>query len=107
MSKPKAKRQEFTNPEAGPVISARFALSLLLIVLGIAWVVYYYVVVRVDPLAATPGKAGGPSFMADLEGLELPDRLRPGRASACSSPPTRSPRWAAAAASWSACSAAS
>ena len=68
MSKPKAKRQEYFNPEAGRVLSVRFVLSLLLIALGIAWVVFYYLVVRVDPLAATPGKAGGPSFMQDVKG---------------------------------------
>lgn len=68
MSKPKAKSQEFINPEAGPVLTARFVLSLALIVLGLAWIVYYYAVVRVDPLAATPGKAGGPSFMQDWKG---------------------------------------
>jgi hypothetical protein len=68
VSKPKAKRQEFINPEAGQVLSLRFVLSLVLIALGIAWVVFYYLVVRVDPLAANPGKAGGPSFMQDLKG---------------------------------------
>ncbi|MFN8192220.1 MAG: cell division protein CrgA [Nocardioidaceae bacterium] len=65
MSKPKAKRQEFIDPEAGPVLTPRFIAALLLVVVGIAWIVYYYVVVRVDPTAAKPGKAGGPGFMQD------------------------------------------
>jgi hypothetical protein len=66
LSKPKAKRQEFVDPAAGPVFTLRFLLALLLIVVGIAWVVYYYVVVRVDPLAVPAAKAGQPAFMADL-----------------------------------------
>ncbi len=66
MSKPKAKRSEFVDPAAGPVISVRFVLAVLLIVAGIAWIAYYYLAVRVDPTAAAPGKPGGPAFMADL-----------------------------------------
>lgn len=63
MSKPKAKRQEFIDPETGPVLSARFLLTLVLAVVGIAWIIYYYLVVRVDPVKG--GKPGGPAFMAD------------------------------------------
>ncbi len=33
---------------------------------GIAWLVYYYVVVRVDPTVIPAPEAGGPAFMADL-----------------------------------------
>lgn len=67
MSKPKAKRTEFADPAAGPVLSVRFVLAILLILAGIAWIAYYYLVVRVDPGAADPGTPGGPAFMADLE----------------------------------------
>lgn len=67
MSRPRAKRSEFVDPQAGPILSARFLLAVLLILVGIAWIVYYYVVVRVDPTAAKPGKAGGPAFMGDLK----------------------------------------
>ncbi|CUR54643.1 conserved membrane hypothetical protein [metagenome] len=66
MSKPKA-TQSYVDPSAGPVFSVRFALSLLLIVLGIAWIVFYYLQVRVDPTVVPPPKAGGPAFMADLK----------------------------------------
>jgi hypothetical protein len=54
----------FTDPDRPKVLSARFAVSLALIVLGIAWMAYYYVAVRVDPLSAD--SPGSPKFMADL-----------------------------------------
>jgi Cell division protein CrgA len=67
----KARDQQFVDPERGPVISARFVLALVLIVLGIAWIVYYYVGVRPDPTAFTDdGQPVGPTgidFMGDLE----------------------------------------
>lgn len=61
----KTKATQFTDPERGPVVTARFGVALALIVLGIAWIVYYYVAVRVGPTAA-PDSAGSPAFMADL-----------------------------------------
>lgn len=64
MAKPKTK-QELTGVAGGPVLSVRFVLALLLMALGIAWVVYYYLVVRVDPTQAGAA-AGGPAFMGDL-----------------------------------------
>jgi drug/metabolite transporter (DMT)-like permease len=67
----KARDQQFVDPERGPVVTPRFALALGLIVLGIAWIVYYYVGVRPDPDAFTKdGEPVGPSgigFMGDLE----------------------------------------
>ena len=66
MSKPKP-NQDFLNPTAGPVFSVRFLIALLLIALGIAWIVYYYVQVRVDPTVIPAPKAGDPKFMADLK----------------------------------------
>lgn len=69
MSKPKARNHsdsEFRDPDAGPVFSVRFALALLLMAAGIAWLAYFYLVVRVDPTAAPDQAPGGPAFMADL-----------------------------------------
>ena len=68
MSKSKARStaSEFRDPSAGPVLSVRFVLALLLMAAGVAWIAYYYTVVRVDPSAANPPSAGGPAFMADL-----------------------------------------
>lgn len=66
MSKPKAS-QAYVDPSAGSMFSARFIVSLLLIALGIAWIVYYYVQVRVDPTVLPAPKAGKPAFMADLK----------------------------------------
>lgn len=67
MSKPKAKRQELIDPTSGPIFTTRFVIALLLMVGGIAWIAYYYLVVRVDPTVVPPPKAGKPAFMADLE----------------------------------------
>ena len=52
-------------PDRGPLISKRFIVALALMVVGIAWIVYYYLAVRVDPtvVGADPGK---PKFLADL-----------------------------------------
>lgn len=66
MSKPKAKT-EFADPSAGPVFSVRLLVAMLLVVLGIAWIAYYYLVVRVDPMVFPAPKPGSPAFMADLE----------------------------------------
>jgi len=59
------------DPGGGPVVTPRAVVALLLILLGIAWIVYYYVGVRADPGAYTDnGKLVGPSgpgFMGDLE----------------------------------------
>ena len=66
MSKPKA-NQQYIDPSAGSVFSVRFVISLLLVAVGIAWVVYYYLQVRVDPTVLPAPKAGSPAFMADLE----------------------------------------
>lgn len=65
MSKPKAKT-EFADPSAGPVFSVRFLVAMLLVALGIAWLVFYYLVVRVDPGVIPRPEPGGPAFMGDL-----------------------------------------
>jgi Cell division protein CrgA len=58
--------KQFVDPTAGPVLSARFIVALVLMALGIAWILYYYIVVRVDPTTLPPPKPGGPKFLDDL-----------------------------------------
>jgi hypothetical protein len=53
--------KDFLDPTRGPVFTARFLVSLVLMVVGIAWIAYYYVAVR----AGSDGKTGSPGFMAD------------------------------------------
>jgi hypothetical protein len=60
-------QQRFVDPDRGPLVSARFIVAVVLMVVGIAWIVYYYTAVRVDPTALTPQQAGSPAFMADLK----------------------------------------
>lgn len=66
----KTKQQTF-DPDRGPVFSVRFAIALALMVLGIAWIVFYYLGVRppegFDDNGA-PFQATGPGFMRDLGG---------------------------------------
>ncbi len=64
MSKLKAK--DPLAPDRGPLASPRFIVALVLMVLGIAWIAYYYMVVRVDPSAVPAPDPGKPAFMADL-----------------------------------------
>jgi hypothetical protein len=69
VSKPKAKQEPSSELVGGaPVFTARFVLALALMAIGIAWIVYYYVAVRVDPTVVPAPEAGGPGFMADLGG---------------------------------------
>jgi len=65
--KSKTKQQDPLAPARGPRFSVRWLVALLLMVLGIAWIAYYYTVVRVDPAAVPAQEAGGPKFMANLE----------------------------------------
>ena len=66
MAKLKA-QQNFVDPDRGPLVSTRFVIAIVMVLLGIAWMVYYYTQVRVDPTAVPPPKAGSPAFMADLK----------------------------------------
>ncbi len=59
-------RLELGDPTRGPVLTKRFLVSLVLIVLGIAWMAYYYIAVRVDPAEFPAPEPGDPAFMADL-----------------------------------------
>jgi drug/metabolite transporter (DMT)-like permease len=66
-SKPK---QQFTDPTAGPLLSVRFIVALVMMAIGIAWILYYYLAVRVDTSVLNADgsvpKPGGPNFMGDL-----------------------------------------
>lgn len=71
MAKLKAKQNQQTfDPDRGPIISVRFGLALLLVVLGIAYIAFYYVGVRApEPTAKVlDPKMTGPGFMQDLGG---------------------------------------
>ena len=65
MAKPSTSSKSI-DPTAGRLITPRSIIALLMVVLGIAWIVYYYVAVRVDPSAIPAPKPGGPAFVADL-----------------------------------------
>ena len=60
-------RSDFLDPQRGPIVSVRFGIALLLVALGIAWIAYYYLAVRVDPTVFPEPKPGKPGFMADLK----------------------------------------
>ena len=64
MIKSKPKQERAAVDSGGPVFSVRFVVALAMMALGIAWIAYYYVVVRVDPLSGS--EPGGPAFMGDL-----------------------------------------
>ncbi len=63
----RSKLSDFLDPQRGPLFTPRFIAALVLAVLGIAWIAYYYIVVRVDPSAFPEPEPGSPAFMADLE----------------------------------------
>ena len=62
----KSKVKDPLAPVTGPALTPRFIVALVLMVVGIAWMAYYYIVVRVDPTVFPAPKAGSPAFMADL-----------------------------------------
>lgn len=64
MSKSKPKQERLSAEPRGPVFSVRFIVAVVMMLLGIAWIAFYYTAVRVDPGAG--GAAGSPAFMADL-----------------------------------------
>ena len=72
-----SKRKEddpFAGPDLGPVMTVRFALALLLILGGIALILYYYFGIRPEGgwgslnADGEPNKPSGPTFLQDLEG---------------------------------------
>lgn len=60
-----SKSQTVIGTEKDKVLSARFLIALLLILAGIAWLAYYYVGPRGNPLAFPPVE-GSPKAIADL-----------------------------------------
>lgn len=68
------KDRETFNPDRGPILSTRFLIALVLMVLGVAWVLYTYLGVRpetgwgsIDIKTGKALAADGPGFVADLE----------------------------------------
>jgi len=66
VSKPKAKQHEYNELGTLPLFTPRFLIAVTLAVVGLAWVIYYYVAVRVDPTVIPAPDPGSPAFMADL-----------------------------------------
>jgi drug/metabolite transporter (DMT)-like permease len=60
-------KSDFLDPQRGPIFSPRFVIAVVLAALGIAWIAYYYLAVRVDPTVFPEPEPGEPGFMADLE----------------------------------------
>jgi hypothetical protein len=63
----KAKQSQFVDPDRGPVFSVRFLVTILMMLIGIAWIVFYYYGVRPDPTAIPAEKPTGPAFMGDMK----------------------------------------
>ncbi len=66
MAKSRTDEDPLKTQRSGPRFSVRFLLALVLMVGGVAWVAYFWFVVRVDPTAIPAGEPGGPAFMGDL-----------------------------------------
>jgi len=62
----KSEMDRLGEPPREPIVTPRSVISLVLVLLGIAWIAFYYLVVRVDPTVIPPEEPGGPKFLADL-----------------------------------------
>lgn len=60
-----SKSTSIATEEKNSLVTARFVIALLLIVAGIAWLVFYYAQARGNPLAFPPVE-GSPQAVADL-----------------------------------------
>ena len=60
-----SKSTTVSPPEKTTLFTARFVISLLLVLAGIGWLVFYYAQARGNPLAFPPVK-GSPKAVADL-----------------------------------------
>ncbi len=56
-------RQSALDPDAGPIFTLRSVIAFALMIVGIAWMAYYYAGVR----PGSDGKAHGLGFMGDLK----------------------------------------
>ncbi len=68
MAKLNAKQQTF-EPDRGPTFSVRFIIALVLMVLGIAWIIYFRGFVDIAGTFNDQGEAvkgSGPTFVQDL-----------------------------------------
>jgi hypothetical protein len=64
----KSELDRLGEPPREPWLTPRTVIAVLLVVLGIAWITYYYLVVRVGPEGVLAGeKPGGPAFMDELD----------------------------------------
>ncbi|WP_249423857.1 cell division protein CrgA [Nocardioides coralli] len=62
MAKSKPETEHASLDTGGPVLSPRFVVSVAMMVLGIAWIAFFYVVVRAEAGA----EPGGPAYLGDL-----------------------------------------
>ncbi|MGN0063758.1 MAG: cell division protein CrgA [Nocardioides sp.] len=58
-------KSKFVEEPKAKTLSVRLIIALLLVVAGIAWITWYYVGVRPDPMAM-PVEKGSPKAIADL-----------------------------------------
>ncbi|WP_232677245.1 cell division protein CrgA [Nocardioides sp. R-C-SC26] len=70
VAKLKAKQDTSFNPDRGPLLTIRFVLTVVLLVVGVAWIVYYAAGVTLPGEFSSSGEPldpSGPGFMRDLE----------------------------------------
>jgi drug/metabolite transporter (DMT)-like permease len=58
VSKSKAS-ETFADPSSGPLLTPRTIIAVVLAVAGIAWMLFYYLAERTDPLSGETGKLLG------------------------------------------------
>ncbi len=57
-------KDELADPR-GPVVTPRSVVALLMVLAGVAWILFYYFGVRADP-TVFDSEPSGPAWMADL-----------------------------------------
>ena len=66
MTKTSPRTHLTAEPLGQPLFTPRFVISVVLMVVGIAWIIVFYTVLRGDPTLIPPAKGSGPSFLVDL-----------------------------------------